>query len=707
MTDDKKLPEELGEIDWDRALDEWETKTFVPEVAKDTTTDKPGALAGSSASRPLYRPPMPGAAPPRARPNPVAPLVPLGSKPLAPSLPQSLADLPSLVDDEEGGETLIAAVPRELLRGEEVSPKSASHAGLGQLFAREEKRDASIDVTFEESQRKVQAARRRSEPPEEVVTSAKALSPLRSGPSDPPMRRPSQLDPSERVPDGAMFDPFAEPAPPSTLNPAAVDEHSASPTEIMVREGESPPVGGGVPLAREAVGTARPPSVPPPPRQEAPPSRAATTPEPAPPPLLQATREWPDEKPASAWLEVGAREALEAREAWLEQEARALTDKVARARALLSCSEIAAILGQMDHARSLAVEARDLAPTVALAHRQARLLIGRGREADGWIEALDLEVKMTPAGPARIHSALLGADALRAAGEEEASAKRYDQAARISAADVRAALARAARALSRDETASASLRLPDAPELAPLAEAIAAVLRLRGVERKEVASPGEPSPNEILLRARQAVDRGDLVTAAPLVAQLANVPELADGATWLAASLGATRQARRTDAVRWLRELVERGDDEARRAWRVPSRSAIPTPSPRRSPPGRRSRLPSGSSWQRWRSSPFLRPTLTSTPRRRRPAWIRWPRPPRRWRCRARAKSASRRCRRAPREPPARRSRGGSFGSGGCSQRRRPPRTSKPRSMRSARPSHRRRGPWRSRCRRGPGERST
>ena len=44
MTDEKKLPDGLEDIDWDQALSEWENKSFVPEVAKDVSTDKPGTL---------------------------------------------------------------------------------------------------------------------------------------------------------------------------------------------------------------------------------------------------------------------------------------------------------------------------------------------------------------------------------------------------------------------------------------------------------------------------------------------------------------------------------------------------------------------------------------------------------------------------------------------------------------------------------------
>ena len=41
MSDDnKKLLDDLGDLEWDSALDEWEKNTFVPEVAKDAETNK-------------------------------------------------------------------------------------------------------------------------------------------------------------------------------------------------------------------------------------------------------------------------------------------------------------------------------------------------------------------------------------------------------------------------------------------------------------------------------------------------------------------------------------------------------------------------------------------------------------------------------------------------------------------------------------------
>ena len=131
--------------------------------------------------------------------------------------------------------------------------------------------------------------------------------------------------------------------------------------------------------------------------------------------------------------------------------------------------------------------------------------------------------------------------------------------------DARAAVARASRALGKQDTSSPALRLPDSGGLAPLAEGIALALRLRGVEKKETDDQSVTS-GEVLLRARRAIDRADVAGAAPQLARLASIPELAQGATWLAASLGAASASRRAESARWFETLVDHGVQRARRS---------------------------------------------------------------------------------------------------------------------------------------------
>ena len=71
MTDDKKVPDDLGEVDWDSALSDW-GNNFVPEVAKDVVTDKRAALSGqtrlATALSPAGRPPAEAEGARRRRP---------------------------------------------------------------------------------------------------------------------------------------------------------------------------------------------------------------------------------------------------------------------------------------------------------------------------------------------------------------------------------------------------------------------------------------------------------------------------------------------------------------------------------------------------------------------------------------------------------------------------------------------------------------
>jgi tetratricopeptide (TPR) repeat protein len=501
MTDDKKSPEDLGEIDWDQALSEWENTSFDPEVAKDVVTDKPAALAG--ASRPLYRPPTIS---PAVKPRPPKP----PPKTLPPRVPRWS------LDDEETGATRVALIPEELLhpQAEEPPPEPFELAPRAPLPTQ-----ADEDVEDVEDEISSESLEEVDEPTGLFATEAKAPRAARAMLLVPKLR---QFDPNE-------------------VTAVASEADLAHTRKSLLSElAEQPPE---APAARSS--TLRPP--------------IGTAPR-------VETRTWQSEKPASGWLSATTRDAFAARAVWLEEEARALDDDVARARGLLACSEICATMGEREQAQALAAEARDVAPSLALAHRQARALMPSPSDGDGYLEALAAEVATTPEGPARLHSALLVADTLRAAGQEEAALRALETAASMSTTDVRAAVARAANALARTEVTSAALRVPGTPELALLAEAIAVSLQLRGASRDEQAAGRERSPTEVLRLARQALDTGRAAEAAPLVAELASVPELASAATWLAASLGATQSTGRAHSARWLRELALRGDEDARRA---------------------------------------------------------------------------------------------------------------------------------------------
>jgi tetratricopeptide (TPR) repeat protein len=623
MTDDKKQPPgnplEDENLDWDKALSEWDEESFAPEVAKDIDTHKPAALAGNVPKRPLfYRPPsLPtgaATAKPKPPPAPPAPASPAARPPEPPYLGEA--------EDDEGA-TKVARLPPEFRAARDLSKfrsqavpkapqsKPSRGGGLGQLFSREgggssERRDVPVDGSFD----------------------ARARTPA-SG------KLPSSEPSGEKLPSVAIeaFDPFAEPPPPRSAQPtrpaeeelgeliSAAPESSAPPSDAQTRRGESLIVPeerqydpeeetaiGKLPanvqdmravleaaierqrqarVAKEA-GQPEAPPLPGPPLSED--TRRLTTesapqpkdpspaePEPEEEKPAQGTS-WQDERPASGWLSEAAREGLTARAAWLEEEARALPDKISMARGLLACSEILATTGDLERAHALASEARDLAPSLALAHRQARGLMPGPVDEAALIAALEAEVRVTPVGPARTHSTLLIAELLQAGGSADEAAKRFEQAARASTADVRPALARAARALARGELTNVALRIPAAGPLGALAGAVGAALRLRGVERdgRSPASPApgqmkddagdEPGPSELGLKIRQALEKGNVSASIGLVAQLGRVPELAPASLWLSAALAAPRAATRPEAARWLGELAQGGDLEARRA---------------------------------------------------------------------------------------------------------------------------------------------
>src|SRR5262249_25084369 len=96
---------------------------------------------------------------------------------------------------------------------------------------------------------------------------------------------------------------------------------------------------------------------------------------------------------------------------------------------------------------------------------------------------LDASAKATGTDAGKLHEALLAAESVRVhGGGDETLWARWEQARALGAGDVRVVMGRAALALSREQMASDALRVPEAPELAPVAQAMESALRLRGVE---------------------------------------------------------------------------------------------------------------------------------------------------------------------------------------------------------------------------------
>ena len=628
--DKKKL--DLEGLDWDDALAEWEEKSFLPEVAKDRETQSPGALQGTPtpppfSAKPLYVPPPPGstARPPPSSRRGSAAKTPVPGRP-AESFRPPAPTVPAIhEDEEEAGATVVAAIPRELLRKGAGAPSTrSSGGGLGQMFARPGADRSSPDPVVDDPDNAPTASRRTPPPPrggdggpmastgipqpggdEAVFTSAKELKLRESARlSDAPRRpRGPTPDPHAALPEGEMFDPFAEPDPFQSLSAGPADSPLPETTPGGSAEGDESPsipvdVSPGPPLLQPTRRSFDPDTdtsvhlkgaLHSPERREFDPneetsvlSKAAFRANLSQPPdddgedltrfrgrgresgPLKVTQSWEGERPAQELLPDSLREAFASRAQWFEEEGRAAVDRTTRARALLAASELRAMLGETESAEILAREASATAPQLAMAPRQARALAPTPRDAATLAEALDAEARQSPTHAARVHDALLAADVLRLAGDDDGAAKRWDQAVRVAPGDPRAPLARAAERLARRDLSHQALRLPDAPELAPLGEAIARALKIRGVAHPNVATD-EPLPNDALRRTREAITTGDLGAAAAAIAELARVPELRDGSSWLAAALGSVTPEARAESVDWLRVVASRSAP-ARRA---------------------------------------------------------------------------------------------------------------------------------------------
>src|SRR5262249_19638002 len=156
----------------------------------------------------------------------------------------------------------------------------------------------------------------------------------------------------DKLADAALEDAMSEP------EPEEIDASSS------VVEDDEPP-------ADPAVPDAEPPAEPP-----AAPTRVSL-PSRAPPPMA-----FEREEDASALLlRQQQRDAWVARAEWLKAEAEALEDTGARARALLTVSELYAMSGEEATARAVADEALKLGQNAPLVSRQVRGLMARDA---GW-----------------------------------------------------------------------------------------------------------------------------------------------------------------------------------------------------------------------------------------------------------------------------------------------------------------------------------
>jgi len=256
---------------------------------------------------------------------------------------------------------------------------------------------------------------------------------------------------------------------------------------------------------------------------------------------------------------------LRGRAEWLEDEARAIADPLARARALLAVSELYALCNDREQAHSFAVEAREIAPSLALAWHQARKLSSDAPEVVA--SSLDAEAEYAPTGAARLHARLLAADILRVHGHQESAIEHWKAAFEAEPADVRAPAIRSALALAQNNATGAVTATAvffensELTTLDSLRRAVTTALTLRGATQPSQAIP----INAALGRMRLALAAGDAVAAAQSASEIAAEPSLAKAALWLSSALGTMHTGGRRKAASALKTLLREGESLARR----------------------------------------------------------------------------------------------------------------------------------------------
>ncbi len=527
------------------------------------------------------------------------------------------------VDDDEA--TVLARVPDELLAESQRRPERVGHApaggGLKQMFSREApahappprasepkpEGDALLDMLFDDAR---DDAKRGGEPAD--AEAAPAESGVTATPT--PAHRPPPPPMRPRVPAPPPPPPAAEHEAPTSEGDDEVDVSSLASDdggivdsatsdgeELAVAQADSPPTPPARPVPPVAEHAAsvedhdptevdvagEPAPSPKPPKAAALPSRR--------PPPVAFERE---EDASALLLRVQQRDAWVARAEWLRAEADAEQDPAAKARGLLVVSELYAMSGEEQTARAVAEEARALAPSSPLAHRQVRGLVTRdGGSFATVLDALDEETRASATPEAKCHGLLLGAEIARIClSDEEGSKKRVEQALRTVPGDPRAHVQRFCEALAAPEPEEGApapatrVKIPELPELGQLAEAAQQVLAHRGLTA--ATAVGKPPPKsappagsqyEALLRVRASAAASDHAGVVAGLEALKGARALSGGAQWLAGVLGAVRKetrARSTEAFRAvasgshgplaLRALaaraIELGDAEAARS---------------------------------------------------------------------------------------------------------------------------------------------
>ncbi|HEU4404180.1 MAG TPA: hypothetical protein VFS43_02635 [Polyangiaceae bacterium] len=587
MTDPRNLPPDLALADWDSLLEGVEGPG-------------PGVPAAPTPPVPQASPPGPGVPTPPGTAKTTPPPLPSLHPPRGPVLFESYED-----EDER---TVVGEVPRELLNSTRDAMAEPSRPTQQPFFppadpgasAKSARSSADDDRSVVTSAREFLPQRRPPLPPPRPAAGRSANDPGATRPPAPRAFEPSS--PFDEAPEPALPRPPAVPTPVSTRLPRARGAQPGAAPGGPPRPGEDRPYGQGpqlyAPAQRDyspddatdvldlreesalraslnavykapfadAPTRSRGDSVEPsydvsvslPPESAEGERRPTTRPEalarpmgsapPRPPP---GEAFWPDERPASAFLdESGAAELWRERAAWLADEARRRGDRAARAGLLLTVSELWAMAGNEDEADAAAAEAVELAPQLPFAHRQARAGAARRGDTAAMLAGLDAETRVAPSPQARAHAAFVGAEICRALGDRDGASKRLELAARAHPPDPRPHIAKAAPALGEPGPAASRHRWAESVALAPLVHASASLAAMRGAFEQAPRSPYEALP-----RLRAAWAEGQVGAAADALTALQQLRTIGEGALWLAAALAACEREARPKALEPLETL--------------------------------------------------------------------------------------------------------------------------------------------------------
>lgn len=510
---DKNVPIDFGDIDWDSALEEWDKNAFSPEIAPDAESSKAAVASGADAKEAAV------AAGPKADAKEAA----VAASPKA--------------DAKEAVFAAPAAEAHRALPSDMRAPAEPPRAPLVPpkplpLPLPPSSRALPRPADLRKPNLPPRIAARPAAPP-----SAPASAPKPSGPLLPSL---SVLELDDASASAKM--PAALPAVDLELDDDdAAGAESARPVSIEIDDDVAP----------NASGAASPPSTR---DRSRTPSKAADALLDAPPMM---------DLPSDATDPAG----LRARAEWLAEEALAEADPARRARALLAVSELFALAGDVDRARTHAVEAHALRSDHPLAARQARQLAAT--TPDALAAALDEEAANAPTAAARAHAALLGADVLRRNGKGAAAAERWARARAFDPKDVRPATAQAANALGTDEPSSVDPSTLDAPELVALRRAFTEAVRERSDAPDESADPGDlgVALTDTLRGVRKSLTTRAPEAAARAAGRLAAFDDatFSEAALWLASAFGAATDAERRRAADAAKALVARGHRSASR----------------------------------------------------------------------------------------------------------------------------------------------